>query len=331
MLSDVMNRHPQVLSLSELFSFIGLRAFARDRLDGEAMWKLLSRSGPGLQAMLNRDKRIGEIIYPFESPQARFSPQDVPAISVTTLPHLTQDCDSLYDELEPVIRARPTVPVADQYRFLFGWLCDRFGRELWIERSGGSLLFGHRLLQLFPEARVVHIYRDGRDTALSMHRHHAFTMMLVTVRRMQRWGMNPFKSDAIDLTAPPRPSSVRRFAMFLIAHFTNFDKMIDQEFDLDAYGELWSRMILFGQAYLSSLPPDRLFSVSYEEILERPREKLTELLAFIEPDLSNQAWLDEAVAIPRPNPPKYPSLPPQARLRLSRACAPGLKALGYAL
>ncbi len=330
MISDAVNRHQKILSLSEFFSFTGLEALSRKRLDGKAMWKLCSQQQPRLQSMLNHDKRISEIIYPFDAPQARFSHRDVPPISVTTLPHLTQDFDGLYDELEPVIRARSTGNVADQYRFLFEWLCDRLGRDVWIERSGGSLMFGYNVIQHFPDARVVHLYRDGRDTAMSMSQHHAFKMLLATVRQLRRWGIDLLNGDSIDINAPPAYSIVFRFALSLVSRFSNFDKMIDQEFDLEAYGDLWSRMILFGRAYLSALPADRFLALRYEDVLDRPHEKLRELIEFIDPSLLDEAWLDEAVSIPRPNPSQYLSLPAEMQSRLTQACAPGLDALGYA-
>ena len=52
-------------------------------------------------------------------------------------------------------------------------------------------------------------------------------------------------------------------------------------------------------------------------------------MEFIDPSLVDDAWLDEAAGIPRPNPSKYLGLEPEARARLAQACAPGLEALGY--
>ena len=319
MVSDVLNTHPEILSLSEFFASLGLKAIAKKSLNGEAMWGICCRHSPGLQAMLAGGG--DRILYPFDAPQARFSPQNIPSILCTTLPHLTPHFESLYDELEPIVRARPKEKLADQYRFLFEWLCNRFDRNVWVERSGGSLLLGLRLVRLFPEARVVHIYRDGRDTAISMSLHRGFKVGLALTQKLQRVGVdlfrNPFRT--------PSPM----FAL-LILRFVNLEKMMRREFDLTAYGDLWSRMILAGQAYLSSLPPDRVFALRYEDVLQRPREKLQELIEFIDPSLADDAWLDEAALIPRPNPPRYLSLEPEAQLRLTRACAPGLEALGYA-
>ena len=60
-----------------------------------------------------------------------------------------------------------------------------------------------------------------------------------------------------------------------------------------------------------------------------PLDKLRQLIAFIDPSLADDAWLDDAAQVPRPNPPKYLSLDPEAQRRLTAACAPGLEALGY--
>ena len=323
MISDVLNRHPQVLSLSEVFSTLGPRALFRKRLNGKAMWELCSRQSPALRVMLSADKIVSEILYPFDAPQARFSPQNVPPILCTTLPHLTPGFESLYDELEPVVRARPKENLADQYLFLFEWLCERFGRQVWIERSGGSLLSVPRLRRLFPEARVVHVHRDGRDTALSMSQHPAFKIMLATIDKLQRMGLKP-----LETVTEAGPVSSAFALLFLM--FANPEKMARQEFDLRAYGDLWSRMILRGQRLLASLPAERFLALSYEDVLNRPREKLKELIEFIDPSLTDGAWLDEAALIPRPNPSKYLSLGPETQGRLTRACAPGLEALGYA-
>ena len=319
MLSDILNTHPDILSLSEFFASVGLKAFVRKRLDGKAMWEIWRRHSPGLKAMLagNRDR----VRYPFDTPQARFSPHNIPSLLCTTLPHLTPDFESLYDELEPVVQARPKAALADQYRFLFDWLCERLGRRVWIERSGGSLLFGRILTRLFPEARVIHIYRDGRDTALSMSQHPAFRAGPALAQRLRRLGVDLYGGD------PLRP-----FGMFtlLVLALVYMRKLADQAAGPEACGDMWSRMILSSRAYLSSLPSGQLFPLCYEDVLQHPREKIRELIDFIDPSLADDAWLDEAARVPRANPSKYLSLDAETQARLTRACAPGLEALGYA-
>ena len=141
MLSDVLNTHPDVLSLSEFFASVGMKAFARKHLDGKALWRICHRHSLGLEAMLAEEGK-DRTLYPFDDPQAGFSPRNIPSILCRTLPHLTSDFENLYDELTPVMRGRPKAALADQYRFMFDWLRRRLGRRVWVERSGGSLIFG---------------------------------------------------------------------------------------------------------------------------------------------------------------------------------------------
>ena len=318
MVSQVLNTHPEVLSLSEFFISLGMKALIRKRLGGKAMWGICRRQSPGLKAMLSGDR--DRILYPFDTPRARYSARDIPSILCVALPHLTPDYENLYHELEPAVLARPKAALSQQYLFMFDWMCKRLGRRVWVERSGGSLLFGRRLMGLFPEARVVHIHRDGRDTALSMRRHPAFKAGPALMRRLQRMGVDPYGGDPV---ADLSPFTLLRF------RFVNMRKMMRQGAALEAYGELWSRMILSSREYLSSLPPDRFLALRYEDVLERPREKLRDLIAFIDPGLVDDAWLDEAANIPRPNPSRFSRLEPAAQRRLTEACAPGLEALGY--
>ena len=97
-----------------------------------------------------------------------FTRHDVPPILCATLPHLTDQYEALYDELESFVRAQPKQPPVAHIRSLFAHLCERFGCSVWVERSGLTLLVGSRLLRKFPEARVIQIYRDGRETAISV-------------------------------------------------------------------------------------------------------------------------------------------------------------------
>ena len=212
--------------------------------------------------------------------------------------------------------------MAAQYRHLFEWLREHFERRVWVERSGGSLLSLPRLRRLFPEARVVHVYRDGRDTALSMSRHPAFQIMLATLDRLQRLGLRPLENTA-------EAGPVGSLLALLFMRLVNPGKMIRRSFDLAAYGGLWGQMILRGQKLLASLPADQVLALRYEDVLQRPHEKLRELIEFIDPSLSNDVWLREAARIPLPNPPRYPSLDPETQRRLTETCAPGLQALGY--
>lgn len=325
MVSDVLNRHPRILSLSEFFSFVGLKAFLRRRVDGAYMWRLYSRQQNRCRLMLRG--RYEELLYPVDAPDARFSQDDVPPILCAALPHLTEGYEALYDELGPAVRGLPKQSPADHFRRHFEWLGERFNRRVWAERSGGSLLFASRLLRQFPEARVIHVYRDGRETALSMSNHYLFRLIVATMRAFRTMGI-----DMVELMAKGRHWD--RLSPWLepfVSAFFRPERLPYDKLTLADFGAFWSGMVERGQRIFSQLPPERLLTLQFEEAQANPEEQFRRLIRFISPELEDEAWLREASAIPRPTRSRFAKLQPADQDAVARACHPGLELLGYPL
>jgi hypothetical protein len=325
MVSDLLNRHPGILSLSEFFVPLGQAAFAWRRPDGERMWKTLTRQSSGLHAMLKDGHVVDESLYRYDAPGARFTPETMPPIIAVTLPHLTVDPEGLLDELEPLVRARPRMPLEDHYRALFQDLAEKLERRVWVERSGGTLMHAAKLLRLFPEARVIHVYRDGRDTAMSMSRHHNFRVLLGAILRCRRLGID------VQRRFLDRQGGLADVAMESLAF-----RLLDIEKTaalptLEDFGRFWSDLILIGKQVFQDLPPDRLLNVKFEDVQAAPRETLGDLIRFIDPSLEDQAWIDEVSTVPRPGRSSFRTLPADQQAALTRACAPGLEHLGYSV
>ena len=325
MVSDVLNRHPRILSLSEFFSFVGLKAFLRRRVDGAYMWRLYSQQQNRSRLMLRG--RYEELLYPVDAPDARFSQDDVPPILCATLPHLTEGYEALYDELGPVVRGQPRQSPANHFRRHFQWLGERFNRRVWAERSGGSLLFASRLLRQFPEARVIHVYRDGRETALSMSNHYLFRMIVATLRAFQRVGI-----DMMEAMAKGRHwDRVSPWLEPFVSAFFRPERLPYDKLTLTDFATFWSGMVERGQRIFSQLPPERFLPLRFEDAQANPEEQLRRLIRFISPELKDEAWLREAAAIPRPTRSRFAKLEPADQDAVARACRPGLELLGYPL
>lgn len=326
MISDILNRHPQILSISEFFSFLGLEIFARRRPTGDWMWRLYSEPGYRM-GVIARGESFSELLYPVDDPNARFSRLNLPPIMAITLPHLTDRHEELFDELEPVVRAQPRQAPADHYRALFEWLAARFGGNVWVERGGGTLLLASRLLRHFPEARVVHIYRDGRETTLSMSHHPPFRAMLAMARRYRPYGVSLEKA----LGRLEHRDRLTAWLGKLAQTFSNLDRLPYDEVTLQEFAAFWSTMIEAGHLTFGHFPPDRLLNVRFEDVQADPEGQLRRLIRFISPDLEDDKWMREAVAIPRPTPSKFAQLDAGTQQAITEACRPGLERLGYAV
>ena len=323
MVSNLLNLHPRVLSLSELFTGIGLKTFRFRRTSGDWMWKLYSRQSYRTRLLLREP--FEELTYPFDDPDSRFTRADAPPIALAALPHITKEYDALFDELEPVVRSRPRQAPADHLRDLFGWLCERFDRDVWVERSGGSLVFAPRLLSEFPEARVVHVYRDGRETALSMSRHYPFRLYLATMRKLR-----PRVTDvAVLVEGVRRWSKINPWLELLLPVLVRPEKLPFDKLELADFAAYWNAMIDLAQDMLGDLPPDRLLNLKFEDVQREPEAQLRRLIRFIAPSLEDEEWIRGAAAVPRRTPSRFAKLGAAEQAAVVEACRPGLERLGY--
>ena len=322
MLSDIVNLHPRMLSVSEFLAWMGERALVGGSMGGKALLRRFSSVPSGARSLLRNDLVGSDYLYRFGS-GSRFGPEDVPPIMGITLPHLSDDPEALWDELVPAVRSRRRDTLAGHYRWFFEWLAHRFERDIWIERSGASLMLVPALARLFPDARFVHLYRDGRDTAMSMQQHMTFRVYAIGCGVLWKLGVDPFKPANWVGTSLWRPW------FRLAATLFSPKRIVARELPLPVYGWLWSNMIERGTGYLAELPEGRVLSMRYESLVESPRDELVRFIDFVGPEFADASWLDRACKLPRKRPPSWLRLTPEEREALAEACAPGQRILGY--
>lgn len=324
MLSDIVRHHPGMLSVSEFITSLASRALRGRRLSGQATFRRLNTLPPEGRVFLENGLTVGEFLYAF-GPESRYQPYDIPPIMGSTLPHITDDAEDTWDELAPALRRRGREALADQYRFVFEWLARRYGKSVWIERSGGSLPFVPTLARMFPDARFVHIYRDGRDTALSMQRHHYFRWRVRFFGKLRRLGIDPLHPFNLLGTSPWVPCASALWCRFLFSA----DRYRREVIELPAFGRFWSDMIRRGTEYLNALPSARVFAMSYEKVLAHPHEEIGRFIRFVGPEFEEARWLETAAALVRPGKARWPGLAPDELRALADACEPGQSILGY--
>lgn len=305
LLSKMLGTHRSVLDLSEVFTGLDWgRRFADGDHTGAEVVDLLTTPNPVIDSVIGRGYLVDEVTYPFDRPGARHRRGDaVPWLAVSTLGNLTDDVDALLDAVVAHLADRPPAPLAEHYRALFGWLATRAGATDWVERSGSSVDYAGDLLRLFPEARMVHLVRDGREVALSMRNHAAYRMAVQLLYDLMPEGVDPADEEAV------------------------VDGWLRGDPPVALYGRYWSDQLAAGQPALAALPPDRLLTVRFEDVVADPLPHLDRIAAFFDlpPD---PAFPARAAALVRPlPPPRFPSLAPEDQAALTEACAPGFEQL----
>lgn len=332
MLSNMLREHPHVLSLSEFFimvtdgalsSEIVSEAFSSEPIDGRRFWAAVAGKTSVYSFGLRHGITAPEWLYPCDAPGARFSRQTgVPAILLTTLPHLTKDHDALFDVLQAEVTSWPPATVGKHYRRLFEWLAHHFGKRLWIERSGGGLNLVNLLLPVFPEARFIHVVRDGRDAALSMQEHLAFRLYLIVRSLTELLGADPLQSS--DRTHFDRlPPELRSF----LPEDFNVDAFRAFRVPLSLCADLWSQQIVNTLPELLALPADRLLTLRYEDFFIDAKAQLDRLAAFLGDDFIDGDWSTRCAATVRKPRSTWRDLPEEEAHALTEACRPGCELL----
>lgn len=332
MLSNMLRRHPKVLSLSEFFAWLvdsGTRlseAFSPLSLDGRQFWEVLASINPVSSFGYRHHVPCDEQLYPFESSSARYSAQTgVPAILITTLPHLTEDHDALFEVLRDEVTSWSVTTIGEHYKHLFAWLECRFGKSVWVERSGAAMhMLGH-YQATFPNAQYVHVARDGRDVALSMQGHVGMRLYFIMSTLAQHLGVDPIESpDRTKVDSVPQ--ELRPFLP------ENFDSDAFRAFRMPSTlcGAYWTFQVEAGLDVLRSLPPHRLLTLRYEDILADPKPQLDTLTAFLGDEFVEEDWSASCAATVRQPSSTWRDLPEEEARALTETCRPGFELLNAA-
>jgi len=321
LLSNMLRLNPEILSMSEFFSLLMPDPIPAGELNATAYWRLLSEPWVFFRHAYRLGLRVPEFLYA-PGPGTRFTAASgIPPILVTALPHLSDDPEGLYDEVEAFVAGLTPASAAAQHRRLMGWLCDRFGARAWVERSGGSLLFMRQLADRFGDAKFVHLYRDGRECACSFSRHPAYRLGAISAMLHSRLGISPYLGDY--RLAQGVPPDLRPFMP------ETFDHEAFERFQVPAAesGQFWSDMIIPALDVLDSLPTDRVLQLSYEQLVGEPRQALRRLARFADLPGANPDWLDRAAHLVETRPPRWTALPPAQIGDLTRVCEPAMRRL----
>jgi hypothetical protein len=280
-LSNIVRGHPGALSVSELFSALADHDLTERALSGEEFWAMLST--PSIADMLGvRFKiEVPEMLYPVRAPRAgaeRFTPETgVPPLMQVTLPHLTDRPDDLYAELEEKTVKLPVRLLSEHFAWLFGELAGNRVPGVIVERSGGSIAYCSTLLRLFPQALVVHLYRDGRECAASMSRHDRYKIAAIRAALRARVGYDPYASAEASSRAPVLDPGDELAVLMP----NRISRPSYEQFGvpLRRYGAIWSKMIVDGVAALRDYKP--LLELDYVDLTECPLESIGRLFDFL--------------------------------------------------
>jgi len=283
LLTKMLDTHRDVIGLNEVFTGLDWgRRFTTDLVDGPWVADVLGTPNHVIDMVMGKGYDAEEVTYPFRPTDRYQRGEPIPWILTSTLGHLTDDPDALWDEVSTWMAARPLAPIAQHYRALFSELGRRRAAFCWVERSGSSVDYLDGLLSVFDQPKIVHLVRDGAEVALSMREHPFYRLAVQLVYGIMPPGIDPDDEDAVVdgwLTAHP---------------------------PVELYGRYWSDQLEHGAEALESLGPDRLLTLRFEAVVADPVPAMEQLIDFLELP-ADPGCAERAAALVRGVPPRRTS------------------------
>ena len=281
LISNMLAQHPDCLMLSEFLGAIDWPSLFKPGIfSAEQVAAMLHENLPVGEYAIHRGRMDKELLYQTDD----YSTMNIPAVMIAALPMLSKEPERLFAELVAVVRTLPPQPLADHYLQIFEWMRQRMGRKFWIERTGNSIEFVSELLAAYPDAKYLHVHRDGIDTALSMRNffyhqvHVSFFVDPPTREELEQTeiaGKPVTPDDPISQRIGPNLPSLEQFA------------------------EFWSQQVAIGFNAFARMDRSQYLDIRFEDLIAKPHETMEKVAGFFEmPD--SPGWIDKAAALIQP-------------------------------
>jgi len=155
----------------------------------------------------------------------------------------------------------------------YSFIAERNGASLWGDKTPDYGLCMSTLQNIWPDAKFVHIYRDGRDAAISMSK-------VLSFRLLAAWEINHWYAIAYNKQYEQRMSAAM------------------SSLPIEKFFELWKSRLsrIFDER--NRVKKENYMEIRYEHLLSSPQEILAQVSGFLNlPEKRN--WISEASATVR--------------------------------
>ena len=288
-------------------------------MDGRRLWKLLSMPTKLARKMAVLDVAPNEFLYN-KLPSRSFDTKNLPPILNIVLSTISTEPDSVYFSLEQSIPQLPMMKLSELYESVFGAIATEVyqeKKEVWIERSGGSIMYLREILNDFPSCRYIFLYRDGRDTALAWCNFAPTRFLLNLSKLLPGSAESALGSSRIRHWLAP-------IASYVMATFFPLEYLLNRSVDAEHSARVWGAAIGAGIS-VKQLSDVKIYVIFYENLCADPKTELTKLCDFLDVS-ANTAWLESVTTDIKVLPSRYNNLDTKSRIRLDQLVRPAQEA-----
>ena len=229
----------------------------------EQLRELLLSNVPVIDVAVRRGQITREQLYDVRD-QLNFT---IPAFLYITFPALTDDPQSLFEEMMQQVETFPDQTLGEHYLQIFSWLMRRFNKTFWFERSGSSIEYLPEMYRMFPDAKYLHIHRDGPDAIISMKNHFYFQMLV-------SFFAEPATREEFEQTElAGKPISMEDPIS---------QRLFSRQPGIEKFAEYWNYQLQVGYSAIAQMESSQYREVRFEDLLQSPVAVLEDIAEFLQ-------------------------------------------------
>jgi hypothetical protein len=263
--------------------------------------------------------------------------------TLTRLPgYKTWDCDEInlvwrhgnLDREDDVFGAAHATPEVTRYmNRTFETFERRSGADVVVEKTCANTLRVPFIRAVFPQARFVHIVRDGRDVTLSAMQRWTASIepayLLKKLRYAPLTDVPHYGLRFIRNRLHQRQSAERRQKAWGPI-FPGMAEWVSHRPLVEVCARQWATCVEQADQGLQGLPPSQIFALSYEDLVTSPAKVLERLCNWLQPGMASALPGDAVSAIRAGRPDAWRSKENLFTPAALEILAPTLVSHGYA-
>lgn len=188
-------------------------------------------------------------------------------------------------------RSMATTPVQLFVRQQFAWLEKHFQAEIVVEKTCANSLRCGFVHEILPNARFVHLIRDGRDVAISASERWRAPLDVPYLARKARFvpasDLVYYASRYFGNRLYRIASGKKRLAVWG-PKFEGIEQAFREHSLAAACAIQWQRCVRSAVIQLAELPPAQVHTLRYEDLTADPMEQIAQVLRFLDIDFRTE-------------------------------------------
>ncbi len=186
LISKILNKHKDICIISDLIEPVGNNEFLEKNvsISQKNFFELISRKTSLSRIYFWRKRKTKELLY---LPK---KDKDISCLNCYTIPFVFKDVNNVFNQLKKrfsskMIRKKKSDHLIDFFNFFL----KKTKKKIYVERTGGALHHLDKIIDFYPNAKIILNLRNPLETAISMRNYPFFRMyeLMLKNKKLVKW------------------------------------------------------------------------------------------------------------------------------------------------